>query len=184
MANNHYNHSMKIYFVRHGQTQYNIEKRFTGQADVPLTEGGKQQARDLARDLPLDFTMIYSSDRIRCKETAAILNEKLNAPVMYDERLRERNFGSLEGKFRADVDPAIIEKDKNQQYDYRPYGGESADDVKSRVFSFIADLQKNYKDKKILVVTSGGVIRLLHNVLNGEVHEIIHNAAIHEFNFE
>ncbi len=175
---------MKIYFVRHGQTQYNVEKRFTGQADVHLTAEGLQQARDTLRDLPSDFTLIYSSDLVRCKETTAILNETLNVPVVYDVRLRERNFGSLEGKFRKDVDQALIETDKNQQYDYRPYGGESVEDVKSRVLECIADIQKNHKDKKILVVTSGGVIRLLHNLINRKVHEVIHNAAIHELNFE
>ena len=74
------------------------------------------------------------------------------------------------------------EKDINQQYDYRPYGGESVLNVKSRVLSFINDVKKS-NNKKILVVTSAGIIRLLHNILRGEVHEKIHNSSIHEFNF-
>ncbi len=174
---------MKIYFVRHGQTGHNREGVVTGHVDIPLTEEGVDQARKITQEIPADFFEIYSSDLIRCKQTAEIINQKLNLQIIFDSRLRERDFGSLAGKNIKKVDPTgeMIRKDFNQQYDYRPYGGEHVEDVKTRLFSFIKELQENKKDKKILVVTSGGIIRLLHNILNGEVHEVIHNSSIHEF---
>ncbi len=174
---------MIIYFVRHGKTEHNINRLATGHIDVPLLEEGLKEAEKLTSEIPNDFTEIYSSDLLRCKQTAEILNSKLGLKIVYDPRLRERDFGSLAGQPIETFSLDLREKDKNQKYDYRPYGGESVEDVKTRVFSFIEDLIKNKQNEKILVVTSGGVIRLLHNLINKEVHEKIHNASIHEFEF-
>jgi broad specificity phosphatase PhoE len=75
------------------------------------------------------------------------------------------------------------EPNKQQKYDYRSIGGESFEDVKKRVFDFINEIRLNQKNKKILVVTYGGVIRLLHYVLHNQLPETIHNASVHEFEF-
>ena len=174
---------MKLYFVRHGQTQYNKEGRATGRVDDSLIEEGMKEAENTAKELPKDFDVIYSSDLIRCKQTTEILNKKLNLPVIYDSRLRERDFGSLAGKPWKEWDPDMLQKDRHQQYDYRPLGGESVDDVKSRVLNCISDIQKKSKGDKVLISTHGGIIRLLHNILNGEVHEKIHNSSMYEFEF-
>ncbi|MEI7709433.1 MAG: histidine phosphatase family protein [bacterium] len=174
---------MKIYFVRHGQTEHNKAGKVTGHIESVLTPEGIAQAQKTATELPPDFSIIYSSDLIRCKQTAEILNQKLQLPVIFDPRLRERNFGSLEGKSWSEIGEDIREVDKNQQYDYRPFGGEYVEDVKKRIFDFIREISRTEKGKKVLVVTSAGVIRLLHNILNGEVHEHVHNAAVHEFDF-
>ena len=66
-------------------------------------------------------------------------------------------------------------------YDYREYGGESVEDVKNRIFSFIDELKM--KEGKILLVTHGGVIRLLHNTVNNQKQDHIKNSSIHEFEF-
>ena len=174
---------MKIYFVRHGQTQYNKDSLITGHDDAPLTEEGIRQVEDMASSIPSGCTGIYSSDLIRCKQTTAILNKKIGLPVTYDTRLRERNFGSLTGKKIADLDPITMEKDKNQQYDYRLYGGESVEDVKKRVLACIDDICHAGNGGKVLVVTSAGIIRLLHHFLQGEVREKILNTSVHEFEF-
>ncbi len=177
---------MIIYFIRHGETQSNKEHRITGHVDSLLTEDGIAQAEKAALEIASDFSEIYSSDLIRCKDTSAILNKKLNIPITYDSRLRERSFGSLEGKTWNDIEGSDVLKklDKTQSYDYRPYGGESVDDVKERVLSFIDDIRNTKRDKKILVVSSGGVIRLLHNILHGEAPGVIHNSSVHKFEFE
>ncbi len=174
---------MKIYFVRHGETDSNKNKTFTGQIDSPLNEEGLEQVKQTAKEIDLDFQEIHTSDLIRCVKTAEILNEKMNIPIVLDNRLRERDFGSISGKKYDEVDPKIRELDKLQQYDYKPYGGEDFNDVKNRVLSFIESLKLNKNDKKILVVTSGGVIRLLHNMVNNQIHERIHNGSVHEFEF-
>lgn len=174
---------MKIYFERHGQTVSNKNGTITGHIDSPLNKEGIEEAKKASLEIPLDFSEIYSSDLIRCKQTADIINEKLNIPIIYDVRLRERDFGSLEGKTWGEIGESLRIIDKNQEYDYRPYGGESVDEVKKRIFSFIEDLKNTKREKKILVVTSAGIIRLLHHILSGEVHEKIHNSSIHEFEF-
>ena len=174
---------MKIYFVRHGQTEFNRDKRVTGHFDSLLTEEGIKEAENTARELPDDFDLTFSSDLTRCRQTTEILNRKLNLPVYYDARLRERNFGSFEGTSWKTFNPILLEKDKLLQYDYRPSGGESVEDVKKRLLSCIDDIQKNHKGAKVLVSTHGGIIRLLHHMLHGEIKEVIHNASIHEFDF-
>ncbi len=176
---------MKIDFVRHGQTEFNKQGFATGQINVPLNEEGIKEAQKVSLAISNDYQELYCSDLLRCKQTAEILNQKLNLPIKLDSRLGERDFGTLAGKRISEIDPSgeLKAKDKNQQYNYHPYGGESVEDVKQRIFSFIKEMQSNANDRKILVVTSGGIIRLLHNILNGEVHEIIHNASVHSFEF-
>ena len=174
---------MKIYFVRHGETISNKNNTTTGWVDSPLNNDGIKQARKTALEMPLDFSEIYCSDLIRCKQTAEIINQKLNLPIIYDARLRERNFGSLGGKSWDEISSEMKEIDKLQKYDYRQYGGESVEDVKKRLFDFIDEIRHNKKDKKILIVTHGGIIRMLHNLLNNEVHQKIQNSSMHEFYF-
>lgn len=172
---------MKIYFVRHGETEHNKKGVTTGHIDSPLTSEGKEEALKTSLEIPMDFSEIYSGDLARYKQTAEILNEQLNIPIIYDSRLRERHFGSLENKSWEEIGPELRELDKNQKYNYHPYGGESVEDVQNRLFSFINELRE--KKGKFLVVTSGGIIRLLHNLLKGETHEVIHNSSVHEFDF-
>ncbi|MBU2103864.1 histidine phosphatase family protein [Patescibacteria group bacterium] len=174
--------SKKAYFVRHGQTQFNVDRRITGHVDIPLTNEGIDQAKKAAQELPEDCAEIFSSDSLRCRQTAEILNEGRNLPVTFDARLRERHFGSLEGQLWDDADPSgeIWEADKNQRYDYRQYGGEAVTDVQQRVEECIRDIKGKCTGKP-LVVTSGGVIRLLKNKLHGEVHGNIKNSSVHEF---
>ena len=177
---------MKIYFVRHGKTAYNGTGRMTGQTDIPLIDEGIQQAEEAAGQLPSGISALYSSDLLRCKETAEIFNRKLNLPIQYDPRLRERSFGSLSGKTWKDIDPdgALRAKDVAQQYDYRPHGGESVGDVEKRILDAVEDIKKRHdKDSVVLVVAHAGIIRLLHRVLHNEAHEIIHNSSFHEFEF-
>lgn len=174
---------MKMYFVRHGETDYNTADRISGQVDIPLTAAGIEQARRLRDELPEDVTVIYSSDLIRCKQTTDILNEGRNLPVVYDPRLRERAAGSLEGKEWAVVDPNGEMKKMNTslRYDFRPYGGESVEGVSARIVECIRDIRDHARGGVPLVVTSAGVIRLVHQLVHNEIRERVHNSSIHEF---
>jgi broad specificity phosphatase PhoE len=174
---------MKIYFIRHGESESNRIKRLTGTLNSPLTNEGIEQTKKVSSEIPLDFSEIYSADCIRCKQTSEIINEKLKISITYDPRLRQRNFGSLGGKTWEEIGEDLKEIDKNQQYDYRPHGGEQVGEVRERVFSFMKDIKTKHPNKKILVVTSGGIIRLLHHTINGKIIEHISNNSIHEFEF-
>jgi broad specificity phosphatase PhoE len=178
---------MKISFVRHGESKHNERGVITGQIDVALTQKGEEQAHQAAKEIsPDSFDIIYSSDLIRCKQTAEILNEKLGLPLKFDKRLQERNFGTLAGNRWEDIDQLgqLIHNDAEQTYDYRSFGGENVDDVRNRLFGFIKDVKMMDKGKRVLVVTHGGIIRLLHHELNNEVRRDIGNSSVHEFEFE
>lgn len=106
---------MKIYFVRHGQSESNKKGRLTGNLHSPLTGQGIRQAKKISLKASLDFSKIYSSDSIRCRQTADIINKKLSVSIIYDPRLRQRDFGSLGGKTWKEIGEDLKEIDKNQQ---------------------------------------------------------------------
>ncbi len=175
---------MKLHFVRHGETEYNKKALITGHTDEPLNEEGIQQAEDT---IPLlsNYTEIYCLDLIRCRQTADVLNKNLGLNIKYDSRLRERNLGNLEGKtwdyFDA-LDPSLREKDRNQEFDYVPFGGESVGQVTERLLSVISDIKNEQNNSgTVLMVAHGGIIRLLYKLLKNEIHTKIQNSSIHEF---
>ncbi len=172
---------MKIYLVRHGQTQYNVERRATGVVDVPLTQAGILQVQDATRECPKDIVKIFSSDLMRCKQTAQIFAEYLSVSIEYDARLRERNFGTLEGKKIDEFETGLWQKDINQEYDYRPYGGESVLDVRTRLESVLSDIRNEYPDGHVLIVAHGGIVRLLQKIYLGKPEDKVHNSLIYEF---
>jgi broad specificity phosphatase PhoE len=176
---------MKIFFVRHGETEYNTTGRLTGQTDIPMTAEGIRQTEKISLEIPSDISTLYSSDLLRCKQTVDILNKKRNLPVVYDARLRERDFGSFSGREWKDIDPegTLKAADERLEYDYRPQSGESVEDVRKRVFESIEDIRQKNRGGAVLAVTSAGVIRLLHYSLNDKLHEAIHNSSMHEFEF-
>ena len=91
---------MRLYVTRHGQTQYNIEVRICGRANVRLTEKGISQAHELAQEMQdTDVDLIISSPLIRAKETADIVGQTIGAPVEVDERLAERDYGVIDGTY-------------------------------------------------------------------------------------
>jgi len=173
--------SFSIAIVRHGETTANKERWVAGQQDVPLNEEGFEQARAARATLPAECTEIWSSDLLRCRQTTEALNEERGLPVIYDARLRERDFGSLEGK--GYDDPAFAgdfwEKDRSQQYDYRAFGGECAEEVAKRFFACLADMRA--KGGRPLVVTSAGIVKVLRHYLHGTTEGHIKNSVIEEF---
>ena len=87
-----------IYLIRHGQTNWNAERKIQGQTDIPLNQIGQQQAKDVSEEISkLKIDKIFSSDLLRARETAEIINEKIGAKIEYDKRLREVNYGNYEG---------------------------------------------------------------------------------------
>lgn len=118
------------------------------------------------------------------KQTAEILNKDLGLPVYYDARLRERGFGSLEGKEWSSFDPdgSLHQKDDRQEYDYRSFGGESVEDVKHRLFASFKDIVQKEGGQPVLIVAHGGVIRLLQHLYGRDVERLIRNGSVHEFN--
>jgi broad specificity phosphatase PhoE len=183
---------MKFYAIRHGFTEMNKEKRCNGQTvEDHVTASGKEVLREFTRSqaFPKDFDMLISSDLLRTRETAEIVSETLlPVPLLFDIRLREINFGDFTGvpweelvKKHSDM---FMEKYWKNEYDFTPFGGESVYGVKERVFAALSDFAERYEYKKILLVTHGGIIRLLEKEFNGKTFEAIENASVHSFEFD
>ncbi len=178
---------MKFTIVRHGETEDNLDRRLAGRVDKSLNDRGRDQARALIPQLRgKGFDIIFSSPLARARETGEILSPALGIPIEFHDGLQERDFGFLAGRSweemqilsGASFDLRIA--DGEQEYDYRPYGGESIGDVRARLDSFIA-YAKTQPFKKPLVVSHGGAMRCLYYFYGG-LERMIHipNASIHE----
>ncbi|MGI9406496.1 MAG: histidine phosphatase family protein [Hyphomicrobiaceae bacterium] len=94
----------RFIFLRHGQTDWNLEGRFQGESDIPLNATGLKQAQDAAGRLKtVPISRIVSSPLVRALKTAAIVAERVDLPVHVDTQLRERSFGAFNGLVVADV---------------------------------------------------------------------------------
>jgi broad specificity phosphatase PhoE len=160
--------STTLFFIRHGETISNKKKVRQGvQIDDYLDTQGVLQIQKIAKYVQaLDLDVLYTSYLLRSEETVALINKSLKepVPVYHDFRLRERDFGSLSGKGYEEWDkilPNNREMETMQSYDYRPFGGESVEDVRQRSISAILDIISNHDKQNVGIITHNGVIRLL-----------------------
>ncbi len=138
--------SARLYFLRHGQTTWNADgNRYAGATDVPLTETGIEQARRgaaMIRDLPLDA--VFCSSLSRAVETAKLVLDGRDIPIVQDPRLNEMNYGSWEEKTHAEIvsEPGNHWHEWAADPDARRAGGtgELASEVVARVTSFLYDV--------------------------------------------
>ncbi|WP_426754018.1 2,3-bisphosphoglycerate-dependent phosphoglycerate mutase [Myxococcus sp. Y35] len=164
-----------LVLVRHGQSLWNQENRFTGFVDVPLTEKGREEARLAAKALQgMTFDVAYTSALSRAQETLAIILDSLGqrVPTIRDAALNERHYGDLQGLNKADAakrwgDAQI--KEWRRSYDVPPPNGESLEMTAKRVLPFYdraiaGDLRLG---KNVLVVAHGNSNRSLVMKLDG-----------------
>ncbi len=159
---------LRLYLVRHGETAWNVQRRYQGQSDLPLSDVGVEQAEALACRLADEkFDAIYASDLKRAWETANAIAEKSGLAVISEPRLREMNFGIIEG---LTFDEAQTRYPKVmaawlKNYNQPPPDGEPLNIVSARVLSLLDDLQKKHADQTICLVAHGGplseIIRLV-----------------------
>jgi broad specificity phosphatase PhoE len=153
-----------LWFVRNGESTWNVAGLVQGQADGPvLTEQGRLEAARIAEHLgDVCITALYSSDLERAHETATIVGAALHVPLRLELALRERNFGDAQGHPLRALDPVRsgIEGDRVVDAEARPRGGESLREMYARVGAFIDELELSAPDGDVLVVTHGGVIRI------------------------
>lgn len=127
----------QLILIRHGETDWNVEGRWQGQADVPLNERGRAQAVQLAQELKDDgIDAIYSSDLIRALETAEKLSEATKLSVQIDRRLREIHQGEWQGMLVSEIQTRYADRFARRRDDplhIAPPGGETVAQVKTRV---------------------------------------------------
>ncbi len=157
-----------IYFVRHGQTEWNRLGRMQGHIDIELNEEGKKQAQIVKEKLSgVKFDKVFSSPLKRAVETAQIISGQ---DIVIDDRLIERFNGELEGKLKEEIE---VYPDFNDPNDTR-FGIESLDSFRGRINNFLDEITKNYKNKNILVATHAGVCLYVRCYFEGEPDGILY----------
>ena len=175
-----------IYFVRHGQTDDNVNGILTGWLSTPLNDKGLSQAIDTAEQLKnVHFDICFCSPLKRTKQTLfEILKYHEDMPIIFDARLKERDYGSLTGK-----NTKLWQGERWHENNPLPEETESISDMYSRVESLYNDIFKKYKDKNVLIVSHSGVGRMSYFYFNGKPTDgdysnfEIGNAKIMELDF-
>jgi len=159
-----------LVLVRHGQSQWNLENRFTGWIDIPLSETGRAEATkagDLIRALKIQFDVAYTSVLVRATETLNIILSALgqiHIPIIKDRALNERHYGELQGMNKDQMRQKFGEEQVRlwrRSYDIAPPGGESLKDTAARTIPFfesriLADLKAG---RDVLVSAHGNSLR-------------------------
>ncbi len=177
---------MRMYIIRHAESEANVAHVFAGQMDYPLSDKGKQDAILIAQWFTSRFTLksIYCSPLLRARQTAQPFRISRSIPFVEDQRLAEQNLGIFQGTTYEDAkkNPLYI-KDSMQRWEWQVPSGESYKDMAIRIESFFSTLDPNQAD--CLIVTHGAAMRIMRGVLentlpiyperipsNGEIWEI------------
>lgn len=155
----------RVLFIRHGQTDFNLERRLQGALPIPLNECGRSQSQALADYLKsVAIDAIYTSPRSRALETAQIIGAVLGQDVCEDERLAEIAFGDFEGHTFAEVETLFPLAYQKWESGYRPYrvpGGESRLDVQRRMQAAWDDITSTAKGETVAIVGHSSAMMIL-----------------------
>ncbi len=162
-----------VVFIRHGQTQWNLEKRTQGHYDSSLTELGRRQAQEVAQKIKkYPFDLVISSPLGRALETAQIIiaELKIQTPIQIHHHLAERNLGVLQGLTHDEsirLFPACWDSDSRFIQNCKIPGGESFDDFSDRIRKVAEEIAALAQEKQILAVTHDGVLHAITSYLKG-----------------
>jgi 2,3-bisphosphoglycerate-dependent phosphoglycerate mutase len=160
----------RLILLRHGESQWNLENRFTGWVDVPLSPRGVQEARNAGEKLSgFTFDRAFTSVLTRANDTLRLALESVgqtNIPIEKDKALNERLYGELQGLNKTETAKKYGEdqvKIWRRSYDVRPPGGESLKDTAERVLPYYDAMIKPYvlKGETILIAAHGNSLRAL-----------------------
>ena len=157
-----------LILVRHGETDWNAERRWQGHSDPKLNDAGREQARRLAGELAR-VDALYSSDLARARETAEIVARTIGVEVRFDERLRERGFGAWEGLTMEEIESSYPDDQRRWLAGTGP-GARDAEPFEAfaeRVGSFVDEIGQRHAGEEVLVVAHGGTIRVVHALAAG-----------------
>jgi broad specificity phosphatase PhoE len=156
---------MRLFALRHGETAWTRERRFSGGRDLPLTEHGQRQAQALAAALAAEKVVaVYASPLARTRSTAAIIAERHRLSVVADPGFREMSFGRWEGLTRDDVAerwPELFARWRTSPGEAVPEGGESLLEVAERAGKALQQLRDSHSEGTVVLVTHAIVLRLI-----------------------
>ncbi|MCU1416048.1 MAG: histidine phosphatase family protein [Schumannella sp.] len=169
----------ELYLVRHGETDWNQQRRIQGLTDIPLNDTGREQARATGRLLARRrWDAVFSSPLRRALETAEIIAEELGLPAPATvDALVERNYGDAEGMNFLDIERKYPDRGSVP-------GQESREEVVARVLPALHELAAAHPDQRLVVVSHGGAIRAVLTAVDPHyTHGMIANGSVHSFEF-
>ncbi|GHC89817.1 phosphoglycerate mutase [Pseudorhodoferax aquiterrae] len=162
----------RIIAIRHGETAWNVDTRIQGHLDIPLNDTGRWQARRVGAALAAEeLSAIYASDLGRAHQTAQAVAERAGLPVVADVGLRERAFGSFEGKTFAEIEadwPDQALRWRKRDPAFEPAGGESLLRFRERIVGTLNRLAARHPGGQIVLVGHGGVMDVLYRAATGQ----------------
>jgi len=183
----------RILTIRHGQTAYNVEKRYAGSIDIPLNEQGIKDAQNAAivlKDYELDI--LITSKLKRAIQTGELLIAGRNIQIIHNKLCNERNYGKMQGLTYSEVEeirPRIkYFKLNNDFHSLNPPDGDTFPVLRRRAKLFSQFIFQNYTGTNILVVSSSAFMQQLHGIFRGtdcmeSLRDEIHNLDCTTFTF-
>jgi broad specificity phosphatase PhoE len=161
----------RLLLVRHGESTWNADGRWQGQADPPLSPLGEQQAAEAATRVD-SVDAVWASDLVRARRTAEIVAGGQRIDVRLDPRLRERHAGDWQGHTRVEIEehwPGYLGSGR------RPAGYESDDALLARVLAAIDEIAAAHRGESVLVVVHGGIVRTLERHFGDDLRGLLPN---------
>jgi probable phosphoglycerate mutase len=176
-----------VYFVRHGQTVWNVENKICGATDIELTELGHKQAIETGKKIlaeGIKADEILYSPLIRASETARHISEITGIPARMEPRLTEQNFGKWESTARDGLEFKKAKEDFCCRYD----GGESMLHLAQRIYNLLDDIRKESDTKTYILVAHNGISRVVqsyfYEMTNAEFADFgVPNCAVLKYDF-
>jgi probable phosphoglycerate mutase len=172
-----------LILLRHGETDWNRQRRIQGQLDTPLNDEGIRQAAAAAARLATEAARwglaarpggpparLVSSDLLRCRQTAAPIAAALGLDCGLEARLRERAYGVFEGRTYPEIrgeDASRFDRWQARDPDFQVEGAESLRGFAQRVESVLADLAEAHRGRTLVLVTHGGVLDVTYRMARG-----------------
>ena len=159
----------ELLLVRHGETDWNRERRFQGHADPPLNDTGREQARELAEQLAGErIDAVYTSDLRRARETAEIVASPLGAEVVALRELREIDVGSWQGLTWPEIEERHPDGVRRWEVDGHGWdGGETYEELGERIVAVLTEIAARHPAQRVLVVGHGGTVRATRAFVEG-----------------
>ena len=155
----------EIILIRHGETEWNSQKRMQGHSNSDLSEVGRGQIQALGELMKnVSFDHIYSSDSLRARQTAEAITQYSGHTLQFDQRIREKNLGVFEGLTSTEAKerhPEIYRLFKTAGPNYVIDEGESTQQLLERALEFIEEIRLRHPQERVVMVTHGGVVRVL-----------------------
>lgn len=181
-----------IYLIRHGETDWNRDKRFQGQTDVALNATGKAQAAELIPLMTqLKIEAAFSSDLSRAYETAQIALSDIRLNIQKDARLRETNIGEAEGLTYDEIVAKFTEESiikwrsyEEHNMDFKYLTGESKRQMMVRIRDVVLEISQNATKNNIAIFCHGMVMRAITFAFGQGVdwdHQVFSNGSVHHF---